>query len=62
MQTEKSWKKSTRSEQTGQCVEVALMQEAVYVRDSKVIDGPELEFAPEAWASFVSAVKAGQLG
>ncbi len=36
------------------CVEVAACPEAVRVRDSKVLDGPQLALTPQAWAGFVS--------
>ncbi|MCX5146844.1 DUF397 domain-containing protein [Streptomyces sp. NBC_00320] len=36
------------------CIEVAACPEAVRVRDSKVLDGPQLALTPHAWASFVS--------
>jgi len=38
---------------------VALLAEAVAVRDSKDRGGPVLVFAPEAWAAFVDAAKSG---
>lgn len=50
-----SWVKSSYSTNDGpQCVEVAAAPAAVHVRDSKNIPGPELGFAPAAWADFVS--------
>jgi hypothetical protein len=52
------WRKSTRSNNGGNCVEVAdNLAEVVGVRDSKNPTGPALTFKPEAWASFVTAVK-----
>ncbi|WP_372509532.1 DUF397 domain-containing protein [Streptomyces humicola] len=36
------------------CVEVAVCPDTVHVRDSKDIAGPQLVFAPSAWAAFVA--------
>lgn len=56
------WKKSTRSSDgAGQCVEVAATAGAVFVRDSKDPNGPQLAFGSDAWASFLAVVKAGEL-
>ena len=41
-----TWRKSTRSNGSGDCVEVADLGGAVGVRDSKDHDGPVLVFAP----------------
>ncbi|NED91210.1 DUF397 domain-containing protein [Streptomyces sp. SID11233] len=50
-----TWVKSSYSTNDGpQCVEVAAASATVHVRDSKNIPGPELGFAPGAWAEFVS--------
>ncbi|KRV46503.1 hypothetical protein AQ490_11450 [Wenjunlia vitaminophila] len=56
------WFKSSRSAQNGECVEVSTSQPGVVpVRDSKDPAGPALVFTAEAWSSFVSAVKQGEL-
>ena len=59
------WRKSTRSNDQGLCVEVAdnLIGAAgiVGVRDSKDPDGPALAIRPANWAAFVSAMKSGAL-
>ncbi|MGY0003491.1 DUF397 domain-containing protein [Micromonospora sp. I033] len=50
------WRKSTRSDNDGNCVEVAgNLSGVVLVRDSKDPSGPTLAFTPDAWRSFVSA-------
>ncbi|WEH35384.1 DUF397 domain-containing protein [Streptomyces sp. AM 4-1-1] len=49
------WFKSSYSTNDGpDCVEVAAAASAVRVRDSKVVSGPQLGFAPDAWADFVA--------
>ncbi|MFC4042384.1 DUF397 domain-containing protein [Dactylosporangium siamense] len=59
--TDASWHKSSRSNGNGgnNCVEVAVADSAVGVRDSKNPDGPVLRFSPAAWESFVSDAKHG---
>ena len=55
------WRKSTRSNNGGACVEVARnLPGIVAVRDSKYRDGPVLIFAIHEWRSFISAVTAGK--
>jgi hypothetical protein len=54
-----TWRKSTRSGSTGQCVEVADLHDEIRVRDSKHSDGPTLSFAHADWAAFIDRVKTG---
>lgn len=55
-----TWRKSTRSNTDGQCVEVADVPRGQAVRDSKDRDGTALTFPTAAWAAFSSGVKDGQ--
>lgn len=50
-----------RSESCGShaCVEVARMENAYYVRDSKFPDGPVLRFSLEEWDSFAAGIANG---
>ncbi|MEU6393191.1 DUF397 domain-containing protein [Streptomyces sp. NPDC046939] len=61
--TAASWRRSSYSNQDGgACVEISDDFAAVVpVRDSKVSRGPVLVFSSSDWASFVSALKSGQL-
>jgi Domain of unknown function (DUF397) len=44
---------------SGSCVEVALLGDAVAVRNSNDPDGPVLRFTRAEWTTFVNGVKAG---
>ncbi|KOV11453.1 hypothetical protein ADK60_35415 [Streptomyces sp. XY431] len=61
--TPANWRKSSYSDNGGQCVEVAPdVPGLVPVRDSKDPSGPALLFASDAWRSFVSAIQADEFG
>jgi len=53
-----TWRKSTRSNGSGDCVEVAdNLPGVVGLRDSKDPAGPALAFQPSSWTAFIRAVK-----
>jgi len=51
------WRKSSYSDNGGECVEVANETRRVLVRDTKDRTGPMLRFTPEAWRRFAGHVK-----
>ena len=53
------WRKSSASD-PGDCVEVALTDDAVYVRDSKNANDSPLSFTYAEWRAFVSGARAGE--
>ncbi|MEV4378421.1 DUF397 domain-containing protein [Streptosporangium sp. NPDC049644] len=68
------WRKSSRSGNGPDCVEVALADtlqgetepgpdtdRLVLVRDSKDPEGPVLAFAPAEWDTFITGIKRGSL-
>lgn len=56
------YRKSSYSGSNGGCVEVARNVPGVRaVRDSTDPTGPHLEFSPDAFATFVTAVKAAKI-
>jgi len=59
---ERQWKKSSFSEGGGECVEVAMVEGGVLVRDSKNPAGPSLWFSSLEWIAFLYGVLAGEFG
>ena len=57
----RSWRKSSFSQSSSNCVEVATATttQAVAVRDTKDPHGPALAFSPSGWQAFTRRVKAG---
>lgn len=54
------WRKSSRSTDQPNCVEVAITAAAVAVRDSKHPTGSALFVLPPAWAAFTTALRANE--
>ena len=53
------WRRASRCN-GGNCVEVAFVGGGVAVRDSKLKDGPHLEYTRDEWRAFLDGVKAGE--
>ena len=51
------WRKSSRSNGTGQCVETASAGGSVVVRDTEDRDGVTLTITADAWERFADALK-----
>jgi hypothetical protein len=58
------WRKSSRSNNGGNCVEVAMNLRAttghILLRDSKNPDGPIHRFTEAEWAAFIGGVQDGE--
>jgi Domain of unknown function (DUF397) len=56
-----AWRKSTRSNAEGACIEVAdNLAGVVALRDSKDKAGPVLVLSPDEWRAFIDGAKAGE--
>lgn len=55
------WRKSSLSGDGPSCVEVAFVDDAVAVRDTKDREGGTLVFRHEEWRAFISGIKSGGL-
>jgi len=54
------WRKSQRSGGQGDCVEFAVVDGLIGVRDSQNSDGPVLVFDRGSWRAFIDGVKQGE--
>jgi hypothetical protein len=54
------WRKSSYSGNTGNCVEVAILDGATVVRDSKDQDGLQLFIKRGQWNAFIEFLKGGR--
>jgi hypothetical protein len=54
------WRKSTRSNGSGACVEARRISGSVQLRDTKDRSGPTLSFTVESWVAFIAAVRGGE--
>ena len=53
--TRATWRKATRSQGNGDCVEVAALSgHQIAVRDSKNADGPALVLSTRQWRAFLA--------
>ena len=54
------WRKASRSQDAGNCVEVASLVGVIAVRDSKNPAGAILVISPAAWLAFLHGVRDGE--
>jgi hypothetical protein len=54
------WFKSSRSSGNGACVEIAIAEDGVAMRDTKNREGGMLTFTHEEWAAFIGGTKDGE--
>ncbi len=55
-----AWRKSTVSQGSGDCVEIAFTRETVFVRSSRDPGGPRLSFSYSEWAAFLDGARCGE--
>lgn len=55
-----AWRKSARSQNSGACVEVARVGDAIGIRDSKDPNGPILAFTVQEFEAFLDGVGRGE--
>ncbi|MEV2220528.1 DUF397 domain-containing protein [Nocardia vinacea] len=53
------WFKSSHSQPSGDCVEIAFVNGVIGVRDSKDQAGPALVFTPGEWDTFTAGIRSG---
>ena len=52
------WRKSSYSGNSGNCVEVAIFNKTIFVRDSENPGGTLLSFTADRWLEFMAKTKA----
>jgi hypothetical protein len=57
-----TWRKSSRSGQGNDCLEVSFIDRAVRVRHSKDPGGPIMQFSGPEWRAFLTAVRSREFG
>jgi Domain of unknown function (DUF397) len=57
-----SWRKSSRSAAATNCIEVAMGEKTIGVRDSRNPDKGILIFSPHQWKRLIKTVAHGRLG
>jgi len=55
-----TWFKSSYSNGTGECIEIAVVRDIVAMRDSKDPSGPTLVFTPGEFSAFVRGAADGE--
>ena len=55
-----AWRTSSASGSGGNCVEVAVTSEDIWVRDTKDRPGPVLRFTLVEWDAFLAGVRQGE--
>ena len=55
-----AWRRSTRCGESGQCVEIADLGDAVAMRDAADPEGPVLSFTRSGWTEFVAGLARGE--
>ncbi|MFF3989317.1 DUF397 domain-containing protein [Streptomyces sp. NPDC001797] len=54
LETAYTWRMSSYSSATGQCLEISPCPHTIHIRDSKTApDGPHLTLSPASWAAFL---------
>jgi hypothetical protein len=55
----RAWRRSTHCD-TNSCVEVAIADEGVFIRNSRESEGSVLTFTRAEWDAFVAGIKDGE--
>ncbi|MGW3786968.1 DUF397 domain-containing protein [Micromonospora chokoriensis] len=55
-----TWRVSTRTGNSGACVEARHIKGRIEVRDTRDRGGPALSFSPSDWTTFITSITAGQ--